>query len=52
MLRLEQNSPQECEAVVPRLREVLERWSSLMANDVAAFNDVAGPAVLVPGWDG
>jgi hypothetical protein len=26
-------------------------WESLVAEDIAAFNAVAGPAVAAPAWD-
>ena len=35
----------------PAWRAAIQAWDRLVAEDVAAFNNLAGPAVSVPAWD-
>jgi len=35
----------------PVWQQAMERWDSLMTEDLPAFNTVAGPAVAIPAWE-
>ncbi|CAN0599901.1 unnamed protein product [Ectocarpus sp. 12 AP-2014] len=51
VLGLTDGQRQRLDDLQPQWQHAMDAWNALIENDVATFNEDAGPAVTTPAWD-